>query len=137
LALCCFLLSPVEMSVVRLTLLLVVLQHVHDRLEGERLVRRKLGQNLTVQRDVCLCEGRDEGRVPVPVLPAPRLRLYDPQLPPLSLLPSPVAVGILPGLLDPADGYCIAVLGSPSVALGMLEKVLMLKLGKSIRKKNS
>jgi hypothetical protein len=59
--LCCFLLLPVKMSVVELTLLLVVLQHVHDRFEGEGLDGRELRQDLTVQRDVGLREGRDEG----------------------------------------------------------------------------
>jgi hypothetical protein len=138
--LCCFLLLPVEMSVVDLTLLLllllVVLQHVHDRLEGERLVGRELGQNLTVQRDVGLRERRNKGRVPVPILSAPRLGLHDPELPPLSLLPSPVPIGVLPRLLDASDGDCIAVLGASSVALGMLEKVLVLKIENLIRYRN-
>jgi hypothetical protein len=136
--LCCFLSLPIEMSVVELTLLLllVVLQHVHDRLEGERLVGRELGQNLTVQSDVGLRERRNKGRVPISVLSAPRLGLHDPELPPLSLLPSPVPIGVLPRLLDASDGDCVAVLGASSVALGMLEKVLVLKIENLIRYRN-
>jgi hypothetical protein len=93
-------------------------------------VNRQVGQYLPVHLNTSLVEAVDQAAVGEAKIAGGGIDALDPQSPKIALLHATVAIRVLHALLDRLPGNADRVLATAIIALGLLQNLLVLRVGR-------